>query len=249
MALGNPLPSPAFVLSVSDLPVGALAPSGVRATPVVGGGTFAAGTVFYVITATNGAGESMRSQEVGATVVLNGSVVLAWDPVAGATSYKVYRGTASLGENVFFAPGAATTLTDTGTAGTGGSPPALPATFQPVSLLNTWDATYNESVTEYDVFNAADPIEVNGRAKTAMTFGGFLPDSTDSGTIILSNHETVKDFFLVKVLWDGVNGFIARARVATKKAAAKAGPNLIEISYTFNVIPSSIILVGVGPGL
>lgn len=251
MALGNPLPSAAFVLSVADVPVGANPPGGLTALGATTGGALAAGTYYYVVTATNGAGESLRSQEV--VVITTGatsSVVLNWNPVAGATSYKAYRGTTPGGENVFFSAAAATTFTDVGGAGTGGTPPAVSGgAWDPVSLINSWDASYDENVSEYDVFNLADPLQVVGRANSAMSFGGYLADSSDTGQARILTHETAKDFLLVRVLWDGVNGFLARARVETKRLSNRAGANLAEVTYTFKVLPSSIVPIGLGPAL
>jgi hypothetical protein len=125
----------------------------------------------------------------------------------------------------------------------------LGGTYDVVSLINSWDADYNENVSEYDVFQLADPLEVNGRAKTTMSFGGYLADSTDSGQARITSHEQAKDYVFVKVLWDGTNGFTCKARVQTKKTSAKAGANLIEVTYTFIVLPSSIAIIGTGPVL
>lgn len=125
----------------------------------------------------------------------------------------------------------------------------LGGTYDVVSLINSWDATYNESVSEFDVFQLADPIEVNGRAKVTMSFGGYLADSTDAGQARITTHEQAKDYVFVKVLWDGVNGFTCKARVQTKKAMAKAGASLIEVQYTFIALQSSIAVVGTGPVL
>lgn len=103
------------------------APSGASATPVGSGGTFAAATYFWKVTFVNPKGETTGT-EVTAAVALNGSCNLAWAaPAAGtATAVKVYRGTASNGENVLVATLAAgaSAYTDTGTAGTAATPPA-----------------------------------------------------------------------------------------------------------------------------
>jgi hypothetical protein len=123
----------------------------------------------------------------------------------------------------------------------------LGGTYDPVSLINSWDASFDENVSEYDVFQLADPIEVTGRANSTMTFGGYLADSTDSGQARILSHETAKDFLFVKVLWDGTNGFTAKARVNTKRISNRAGPNLAEVQYTFTIVPSSIAIVGTGP--
>jgi hypothetical protein len=133
-------------------------------------------------------------------------------------------------------------------AGTGGTPPAVSGgSWDAVSLINSWDASYDENVSEYDVFNLADPIQVTGRANATMSFGGYLADSTDTGQARILTHEAAKDFLLVRVLWDGTNGFLARARVDTKRLSNRAGPNLAEVQYTFRVIPSSIVPIGTGP--
>jgi hypothetical protein len=91
------------------------------------GGTFAAGTYFWVVTAIDGNGETTKSNEVQA--VLTGStssVALSWNAVDGATGYNVYRGTSTTNENKLVSSigSATTTYTDTGTAGTTATVPA-----------------------------------------------------------------------------------------------------------------------------
>lgn len=97
-------------------------PASPSAAAVGSGGTFAAGTYFWKIAALGPWGEGSPSSEVSATLVLNGSCNLAWGAVPGATGYRVYRGTTSGGESVFYAPGNVTSFTDTNAASTGGSP-------------------------------------------------------------------------------------------------------------------------------
>jgi len=106
------------------------APSGVTATQLGSGGTFgAAGNYFYVITAINLVGETIASAEVTQDVLATADeVVLAWTAVTGATGYKVYRGTVAAAENKLLTTigsGATVTYTDTGTAGSSVSPPAV----------------------------------------------------------------------------------------------------------------------------
>ena len=105
------------------------APSGAAAAAVGSGGTFAAGTYFWKITALYPGGESGPSSEVSATLVLNGSANLTWSALpAGATGAKVYRGTASNGENVLVTTlGVVTSYTDTGTAGSAAAVPGVTA--------------------------------------------------------------------------------------------------------------------------
>jgi hypothetical protein len=104
------------------------APGAVTATAATTGGTLAARTYFYEVTALNSTGETTGSTETSvATTGSTGGVSLSWAAVAHATSYKVYRGTASGAESVFYS---ATTnsFTDTGAAGTAGTVPTLNTT-------------------------------------------------------------------------------------------------------------------------
>ena len=70
-----------------------------KATGTAGsGGTLAAGTYYYKVSAIMGAGdadnpngETLGSDEVIVTVAASGKVSLSWPAVAGAVSYRVYR--------------------------------------------------------------------------------------------------------------------------------------------------------------
>jgi len=88
------------------------------------GGAFTAGTYYWVITATNAAGETIASNEVVKTVTTNQQQALSWTAVGGATNYNVYRGTATGAENKLIVTQSGLSYTDTGTAGTTQSPPA-----------------------------------------------------------------------------------------------------------------------------
>lgn len=118
------------------------------------GGTFAAGDYFWKVTAVTGYGETTGSNEVTATLVLNGSKDLSWSAVTGAELYKLYRGTVTNAQDVLVATfGSATlTYTDTGTAGTaatvpssstaGNIPPAAKTFDQQATLTGTPFGTY-----------------------------------------------------------------------------------------------------------
>ncbi|TDH57556.1 hypothetical protein E2F47_01955 [Mycobacterium eburneum] len=103
------------------------APTGLTVAGSATGGSFAAGTYYWVVTAINANGETLASNEVNTT--LSGSTseaTLAWSAVSGATGYKVYRGIKSGGENALIttiSSQSTTTYTDTGAAGSAASPP------------------------------------------------------------------------------------------------------------------------------
>lgn len=98
-------------------------------TTATTGGALAAATYYYVVTALNAVGEALKSNEVSiVTTGTTSTVSLTWSAVTGATSYRVYRGTAAGAQNVFYAPGNVTSFTDTGAANTAGSPPSTNTT-------------------------------------------------------------------------------------------------------------------------
>jgi len=95
--------------------------------PSTTGGTFAAGTYFWVVATTDAyGGESLPSTEVTATTTgTTGSVALAWTQDFVGNGYKIYRGTTAGAETVLVATivgNATITYTDTGAAGTAGTP-------------------------------------------------------------------------------------------------------------------------------
>lgn len=113
-------------------------PTGLTATPVVGGGTFASNTYFWVVTARTALGETTVSNEASATVALNGSANLTWTaPNNVVTGYKIYRGTAAGAENVLVATvGSGTTaFTDTNVGSAGAPPGTNTATVQDYTII------------------------------------------------------------------------------------------------------------------
>lgn len=134
------------------------------------GGTLAAGAYFYVVTAlgvpaawppssAGVIGETVASNEQ--TITTTGSTsenTVSWAAVPGATGYKVYRGTAAGGENVYFSVGTATSFVDTGAAGSAGTPPvASTAAF----LFPAYSVVKFNTSTDFQVLPAAsatDPL-------------------------------------------------------------------------------------------
>jgi hypothetical protein len=116
---------------------GTIDPPGIDdATPSAGGGTLAAGTYDYAVTATSANGETIGSTTTQTTSGATGSVQLGWDAICQATSYKVYRRVSPAGAwalvGTVAQPGGAFTdagpvelsFTDSGGAGSAAAPPA-----------------------------------------------------------------------------------------------------------------------------
>jgi hypothetical protein len=116
----------------SSLSIGATAlaaPGSITGTGSGSGGTLAAGSYYYKVTAIDAlGGESAASVEssVVTTTGSTSSVALTAGAVSGAVGYRFYRGTAMGAENTYYSS-ATITFTDTGAAGTSGTPPATSA--------------------------------------------------------------------------------------------------------------------------
>jgi hypothetical protein len=100
-------------------------PSGVAASPVPGGGVLPGGTYSYKVVARRPAGQaniasSDASAEVTAAIGAGGAVTITWQPVPDAQEYFVY-GRTSGAINTYWTT-TSTSFTDTGAAGTAGTP-------------------------------------------------------------------------------------------------------------------------------
>src|SRR5207245_801714 len=91
---------------------------------------------YHKVTALDGqGGETLASAEVSILITGGGnnSVTLTWATVPGATLYNIYRGTTAGGESAYQQVAATAVVnqsfTDTGAAGTAGTPPANPTAY------------------------------------------------------------------------------------------------------------------------
>jgi len=119
------------------------APTNPSATATTGG-TLDSGTYYYKITALNNNGETIGSSEVSATVdgTTTNAIEISWDEVTGAISYRIYRGTSSNGQDVYFEDSDGPPFLDTGEEGTEGTVPTEnttggKGTFSGLSVLGT----------------------------------------------------------------------------------------------------------------
>ena len=165
---------------------------GVATAPVAG--SLAAGMYYYKVTAYNAAGETVASQEVtGQTSLLTGNVTgqpfvqtigtaaiaVQWSTVAGATGYKIYRGTVSGSENTLvatIASQAASYFLDTGPANTAASPPG--SNSSTVNASPSWDF-YQSGANQGVTVSAAAPA--NG-GNWSFFQAGTIGSSLAAGT-------------------------------------------------------------------
>jgi hypothetical protein len=78
------------------------------ATADTTGGSLAAGTYYYKVSAVSARGESPAGSEASATLAATGEITVSWSALSGATSYNIYRGSASGSETLI---GSTTNLT------------------------------------------------------------------------------------------------------------------------------------------
>lgn len=142
------------------------APGTITATPSTTGGTLATGTYYYRVTSVSVLGESTGSPEASAAVTgPTGSVALSWSAVAGATSYKIYRGTSAGAENTFFTSASAS-FTDTGAAGTAGTVPTVNSAA--ASIVT------NKVILHPIPANAGTAVAVGNSSVNANTYAGAV---------------------------------------------------------------------------
>jgi hypothetical protein len=128
------------------------APSSVTATAAAGG-SLGNGTYSYAVVAQRTVGSDSLARSAASAVATaataSGAVRISWNPVAGASEYRVYGRTAGGLTRYWTVTG--TSFTDTGTAGQAGSLPAGPGDQWLVKNLFELKSARNV-VVEYNVF-------------------------------------------------------------------------------------------------
>ena len=118
-----------------------LTPSTAQAitTPVISsitvgtGGSHTAGTKWLRVSAYNGAGETLASVAMSATVTAGATLSPNWTAIPGAAGYGIYRGNSSGTEQFVAKVGQVTTYLDTGAITPAGALPAANTTLTPTS--------------------------------------------------------------------------------------------------------------------
>ena len=202
----------------ADTLAGLVAPvqSALVASTSGGTGLQPATLYYYVITALNALGETLRSNEQS---VLTGagttnSNALSWSTVAGATGYKVYRGISGASENGYYALGNVTAYTDTGAAITTGTPPA------------------NNTTSNTLTFTAVPAISI-GMGVTGHP--GLLPNTTVTAftatTVTISSAPTALIPAGTQLTFSSMVGVFKPGDVVTGVTSAASG-TVVRTNYT-----------------
>lgn len=120
------------------------------------------------------------------TASATSSISLSWAAVAGASSYRVYRGLASGAQNVFYAVGSVTSYTDTGAAASAGSPPTKNTTSVTLNFSGGIPAgvAVGHTVTAYADPFLAPNTTVTAVGATTVTLSDSPLADVPSGTLI-----------------------------------------------------------------
>ncbi len=155
------------------------APTAASVAAVAGGGTFAAATYFWKVTATGpGNIESIPSSEVTVAVALNGHADVTFTPPATATGFKLYRGPTGAEDHVVYAGGCAggvaNTFTDTGVTGT-------VATLPTTQALGT--VTKNVTIPAKSNLTATPAIGVGAQLGLYEGMSEWLSDAASATSV------------------------------------------------------------------
>jgi hypothetical protein len=162
------------------------------------GGTIAAGTYRYVLTATNANGETNASNEQ--TIVTTGAtstVTVTWTAVSGATGYKLYKtaaGGATGTELLYKTVGAVTTDIDT----TPGTPSGAFPTVNTASTSGTYTApTKFFPVTTETLKTVQTTVYRRGIRQLVDAFGAVPGNINIEGDLELEALDDVLPYFLM----------------------------------------------------
>lgn len=122
---------------------------------------------------------------------------------------------------------------------------ATPTTFVAVNGMDEWQANDSQNIDTFPTFGAATPLAIPAPPDVSFTISGFL-DVADPGQIRLRLIARTRATVIIKVLYDGTNGYTQEVRVGSHghTASASGGPQ----TQSFEFAPSATaVIVGTGP--
>ncbi len=178
---GTGLPAAGTPVWADWPPIGSLAFSSAS-------GTLPAGTYHYGVTSTTASGESTVAPIQSITTSGTGEVTITWAAQVNATGYRVYRSTdPNIFDSgaVYFAVsgGSTTSFTDTGAAGTAGTPPITNTTVD-IGAMCSLRSTAS---------NTGGPVINRGTAASQYRLVGIDAEVTDANVATNTNY-WVMDF-------------------------------------------------------
>lgn len=202
------------------------APVGMTGVPRPGGGTLAAGTYHYRVTALVDARETTPSAALSVTLSAQGRISLAWPTVPGASGYNLYRGP-DAGTTVQIAEIRTVTYDDFGATATATAPPVSNTTGGAWALTVIADdegpdgnvssdtITIPESALDaltsitnpYSLTGGADveDDEPYRRRLLAAMRAGAIGASTAADLEAMALEHPSVGYALVEPLWNGAN--------------------------------------------
>lgn len=121
---------------------------------------------------------------------------------------------------------------------------ATPTVFSPVGDMNSYRRGSSRGETRHSVFGRTLQYIVPGRRDQTMEIGGFLT-LADAGQVILRTAEANKTDVVIKILFDGTNGFTQQCSVSS--FSHDANPDDLE-NHGFTLVPSAdATIIAAGP--
>lgn len=180
-------------VSVIDDTTKISAPGTVTPTGSTTGGTLAANTYFWKVTALTAKGETTGSPEATATTTgATSSVGLAWAAITGAIGYNVYRGTVTNTENVQYFT-ATNSFTDTGAATVADTVPATNTAYiiADGSVAGGDKALYIKRLNKYLASNAGKVYRRAGTSPVNEVATIVLPSTGNTGGVYRLNMDVI----------------------------------------------------------
>lgn len=217
------------------------------ATPVVNtpttattGGTLAAGTYYYVITATNASGETVRSNEVSqVTTGAASTVTFTWAAITGATGYTIYRGSTTGNEQKLTTVGAVTTFTDNGSFTiTAVTPPTTNTTAAAPLQIKSLKLKISRKIERFTPVGTIDPVSFDPNVFSVT--GTIVARYTDTVLENVALNNTIQAMSIALVNTDTTIGTATNPSLTFTLPQVRFDPQTLDnkldqtLSQTFN---------------